>query len=57
MSDQHRQELCPDCLAFPDDMDQRIIVGSVDGRTAETWHKEDCPRFGKPPRLDEEPTP
>ena len=49
----HREELCPDCLAFPDETDQRIIVARTDGTTAETWHKEDCPRYGETPRLDE----
>lgn len=54
--DKHREELCPDCLAFPQDMDQRIIVGRVDGTTGETWHKDGCPRYGEPPQLNDEPT-
>ncbi|HEY9353666.1 MAG TPA: hypothetical protein VIP28_10460 [Nocardioides sp.] len=55
--DKHRQELCPDCLAFPQDMDERTIVGRTDGTTLETWHKASCPRYGQPPWPDEEPTP
>lgn len=54
--DKHREELCPDCLAFPQDMDQRIIAARTDGTTAETWHKEGCPRYGAWPGLDDEPT-
>lgn len=53
--DKHRQELCPDCVAFPQDMDQRVITGRLDGTTVETWHKEDCPHY-KTPRPDDDPT-
>ena len=38
-----RQELCPACLTFPGEHDQRVITGSLDGRVTETWHKDGCP--------------
>lgn len=44
MSDsKHREELCPDCLAFPGEHDERVIIARTDGTTLETWHKADCP--------------
>lgn len=51
--DRHREELCPACLAFPGEHDQRIIVGRLDGTTMETWHKAGCPLAGQPPFGDE----
>jgi hypothetical protein len=51
-----RQELCPACLAFPGEHDQRVIIGRLDGTTLETWHKEDCPLTLRPPEPDEETT-
>lgn len=53
--DKHREELCPACLAFPGEHDQRVIVARIDGTTLETWHKEDCPNYSPPSRPDEEP--
>ncbi|MDN3244146.1 hypothetical protein [Streptomyces sp. ZSW22] len=52
----HREELCPACLAFPGEHDQRVIVGRPDGTTLQTWHKDDCPLADQPPQTDEEPT-
>ncbi|WP_322501810.1 hypothetical protein TR631_33810 [Streptomyces rochei] len=52
----HREELCPACLAFPGEHDQRVIVGRPDGTTLQTWHKDDCPLIWKPSGPDEEPT-
>ncbi|MEV5944536.1 hypothetical protein [Streptomyces sp. NPDC051994] len=51
--DIHREELCPACLAFPGEHDQRVIVARLDGTTLETWHKQDCPNFRPPPPGDE----
>jgi hypothetical protein len=53
--DKHREELCPACLAFPGEHDQRVIFGRVDGTTLETWHKDGCPLALKPSDSDEEP--
>ncbi|MFJ3037731.1 hypothetical protein [Streptomyces tendae] len=50
---QSREELCPACLAFPGEHDRRVIVGFPDGRTVQTWHKDDCPLADQPPQTDE----
>ena len=57
MSDGPREELCPDCLAFPGEHDQRVIIGSLTGPPVTTWHKKDCPQYLGPPEPDEEPAP
>ena len=48
---ENREELCPDCLAFPGEHDQRVITGSLNGSTTVTWHKNDCPSYGVPARV------
>lgn len=54
MSDGPREELCPDCLAFPGEHDERVIIGSLTGPPLTTWHKKGCPQYLNP---DEEATP
>lgn len=51
-----RQELCPICLAFPQDRDVRVIIGRPDGSTLETWHKNGCPNAEPPFGYGSEPT-
>jgi hypothetical protein len=53
---QRREELCPACLAFPGEHDRRVVVGWPDGRSLQTWHKDDCPLANQPPSIDEEPS-
>lgn len=49
MSDhESREELCPACLTFPGEHDERVIWSRQDEATGRyvvttTWHKDGCP--------------
>jgi hypothetical protein len=56
-----REEICPDCLASPHNMDVRIIKAHKDEATGEyyattTWHTKDCPQHTVDEILIEEST-